>query len=128
MNARMFLAGTLCSILLTLVFHSRVSGDMAQKPLILSPPEIAEFRGESTIAFTWRDVPSAAKYHVVLSKDRRFRKTVYENAGIAGTSVTIDNLDYGTYFFKVSAVSGEGSDGPYSDTLTFIIAPPSLGH
>lgn len=96
-------------------------------PLLLHPEEITEFRDESEIEFSWREDASAAGYHVVLSKDRRFKRIVYENERVAGTSHTIDNLDYGTYFFKICSVARDGTEGPYSDTLTFIIVPhPSI--
>lgn len=95
-----------------------------QPPLILSPHETSEFRDIHKIKFIWREVPAAVGYHVILARDRRFKNIIHENANVANTSYTIENLDYGTYFFKISSISSNGTEGPFSDTLTFIIVPP----
>jgi hypothetical protein len=93
-------------------------------PLILSPGERSEFRDVHKIEFIWREVPAAAGYHVILARDRVFKNTIDENANVADTSYAVDNLDYGTYFFKISSVSSDGTEGPFSDILNFIIVPP----
>lgn len=95
-----------------------------QPPLISSPEELSEFRDINKIEFLWRNVPTVAGYHIILAKDRTFKNIIHENSRVAGTSYTIENLDFGTYFFKVSSVSSNGAEGPFSDTLTFIIIPP----
>ena len=95
-----------------------------QPPLIITPPERAEFRNINDIEFNWNKVPGAAKYHVILARDRTFKQIVYENTNVAETSVTIMYLDYGPHFFKISSIAQDGSEGPFSDTLTFIITPP----
>jgi len=95
-----------------------------ERPLILSPKDISEFRGRNTIEFVWLKIPGAARYHVVLAKDRGFRQIVRESSGVAEASYNIGDLDFGTFFFKVAAISPDGTAGPFSETLSFIIVPP----
>ncbi len=93
-------------------------------PAILSPAEMSEFRGIFKVSFSWSEVPKAVGYHFVLSRDRRFRNIVYEKANVTGSSCAVENLGYGTYFYKISSVGSDGSEGLPSDVRTFVIAPP----
>ena len=92
-------------------------------PLITSPEEIEELRNIFDVNIKWHGVPRAAGYHVVLARDRTFKYVVFENAKVSGTSVRIGNLDYGTYFLKISTISKEGVEGFFSSTRSFIIVP-----
>lgn len=94
-----------------------------QPPMILSPSERAEFRGPSKIAITWSEVPDAAGYHFILAKDRTFMRIVSEEKRFAGLSSTTEALGYGTYFFKICSVTSDGIEGPFSDALSFVVAP-----
>jgi len=95
-----------------------------QPPRILTPEEIAEYRDIYDIRVTWTNVPRGAVYRVVLARDRTFQYRIYDNPNITNTAFTFWNLDYGTYFLKVSAISKDGAEGPFSDTVTFIVVPP----
>jgi len=95
-----------------------------EPPVIFSPEEIAEYRDIYDIRVTWSNVPRGAVYHVVLARDRTFQYIIYDNPTIANTSLTFWNLDYGTYFLKVRAISKDGAEGPFSDTVSFIVVPP----
>ncbi len=135
MNQERTLSFTVCSALLLLViFVSSMSASESEKgdglqnprlasPKILSPPDMSEIRGVFRIAFSWSKVPDAAGYHIVLSRDRRFRNIAYENVRLTDSSCVVDNLGYGTYFFKISSVGSDGIEGPFSDMHTFVIAP-----
>lgn len=95
-----------------------------QPPAIFSPSERSEIRGIFKMSFSWGDVPGAAGYHIVVSRDRRFEKIIYENSNVPDSACIVDNLGYGTYFYKISSVAPDGSEGPASDVRTFIIVPP----
>ena len=103
--------------------HMAPTGGPLQPPLIIAPEERAEFRGMSSIAFIWQKVGAAAGYHIILARDRRFKRIIHENTRVTGTFYTIDKLDFGTYFFKISSVAEDGDEGPFSATFTFIIVP-----
>ena len=94
------------------------------RPVIISPKEISEFRGIYDIPFKWLRVPYAESYHFLLANDRSFRFMVHEERNITGDSLLIQNLGYGTYYVKVSAIGKNGREGPFSDTVSFIISPP----
>jgi hypothetical protein len=92
-------------------------------PIITAPEEIAEIRDIFDIDVKWSNVPSAAGYHVVLARDRLFKNIIFENPIITGTFIRIRNLDYSTYFLKISSVANDGMEGPFSDIRAFIIVP-----
>ncbi len=95
-----------------------------EPPVILSPEDIAEYRDIYDVRVAWSSVPRAAAYHVVLARDRTFHHIIYDNPNVANTTLTLWNLDYGTYFLKVSATSKNGVEGPFSDAVSFIVVPP----
>ncbi len=97
---------------------------LIQPPSVLSPADRAEIIGVFKVLFSWKEASGAEGYHFVLARDRRFKKIVYEDRRTPGTSCTVDNLDYGTYFFKISSVAADGSEGPFSEALTFVVVPP----
>jgi hypothetical protein len=97
-----------------------------EPPLITAPKEIAEIRNIFDIDIMWHGVPRAAGYHVILARDRTFKYVVFENAEVPGTSIRIRNLDYGTYFLKISTISKDGVEGPFSNTRSFIIVPHTI--
>jgi hypothetical protein len=94
-----------------------------EPPLITAPREITELRNIFDIDVMWHGVPRAAGYHVLLARDRKFKYVIFENAKVPGTSIRISNLDYGTYFLKISTISKDGVEGPFSNTRSFIIVP-----
>lgn len=95
-----------------------------EPPIMLSPEEIAEYRDIYDIKAAWSSVPRGESYRVVLARDRKFRYVIYDNPNVKNTSLTFWNLDYGTYFLKVSAIGKNGAEGPFSDTVRFIVVPP----
>ncbi len=97
-----------------------------QAPTILAPLEISELRGVDKVDFRWSPVSGASGYHIVLAKDREFRHVIYENRNVSGTSYKVENLDYGTHFFRVAPIMKGGTEGPFSGTRTFIMVPPLM--
>lgn len=102
----------------------RISRGELQAPQVIAPSDLTEFRGAGRVTFRWRGVQGAAAYHFVLATDRRFKNVVSENAHVAGTSYVAEDLNYGTYFFEISAVSAGGTEGPFSQMFSFIVVPP----
>ena len=95
-------------------------------PVIISPAEIAELRGVSDVKFIWKTDGEGGSYHMVLAKDRRFKRVVSEARDLTGTTWTVEGLDFGTYFAKICAARVDGTDGPCSETRTFILTPEVL--
>jgi len=106
----------------------RKSNALGQEELgslvILSPRERSEFRNANKVTFLWRRVPQAVSYHVILAKDRTLTSVVQEDQNVTIPTYTIEGLNYGTYFFKVSSRLLNNAEGPSSEILSFIIVPP----
>ena len=92
--------------------------------VILSPRERSEFRNVNKITFLWSRVPQAARYHVIIAKDRTFTSVVQEDQNVTIPTYTIEGLNYGTYFLKVRSRLSNNAEGPSSETLSFVIVPP----
>ncbi len=103
---------------------SELEKESLRSLVILSPRERAEFRNVNKITFSWLSVPQAVSYHVILAKDRTFTNVIHEATHVTGTSYTIEGLNYGTYFFKIRSRLSDDAEGPFSETLSFIIVPP----
>jgi hypothetical protein len=105
----------------------KLSPDKSTAPgslVILSPRERSEFRNVNKITFLWSRVPQAARYHVIIAKDRTFTSVVQEDQNVTIPTYTIEGLNYGTYFLKVRSRLSNNAEGPSSKTLSFIIVPP----
>jgi hypothetical protein len=94
-----------------------------EPPLIIAPEEIAEIRDAFDLDVKWSNVPSATGYHLILARDGLFKNIIFENAKITGTFIRIRNLDYSTYFLKISSIAKDGTEGPFSNIRSFIIVP-----
>jgi hypothetical protein len=103
--------------------QSYVISPQPEPPSIIVPKEISEFRNFFDIDVSWHGVQHAAGYHVLLARDRTFKYVVFEKTNATNTSMRIRNLDYGTYFLKISTISEDGVEGPFSGIRSFIIAP-----
>jgi hypothetical protein len=104
--------------------RGEVSAGRLQAPTILSPADRSEIRGIFKVTFAWSQVPEAAAYHFILARDRRFKDVVYQDPRALKVSCTVSDLSYGTYFFRVSSIAKDGSEGPFSDVFSFVVVPP----
>lgn len=95
-----------------------------EPPALLFPEDIDEIRGMDTVLFRWAAVPDATHYRFVLARDRLFEFVVHENINVPETTYFVENLNYGTYVFKVSAIGAGTADGQFSESAIFIIVPP----
>ena len=103
---------------------SRISSGELPPPVIVAPAERAQLRGADHVTFRWDGVKGAAGYHLVLASDRQFKNIVSGDHHVTGTFYTVPGLNYGTYFLKISSVSADGVEGPFSERLSFIVLPP----
>ena len=92
-------------------------------PDIISPKEIAEIGINSPVLIKWSKTDGASGYHMIVARDRRFKRIVLEDKSLTGDSYTLTDLNYGTYFLKIAPVSASGKEGAFSKIRTFIIVP-----
>jgi hypothetical protein len=104
--------------------ESRSSPQDPPAPEIHKPLELEEIiTQDEGITLSWSRVPRASSYHCILARDRLFKIIVYDRAVGDDTSLTLTSLDFGTYFFKVSSISPGGQEGPFTETVMFIVVP-----
>jgi hypothetical protein len=74
--------------------------------------------------FSWATVNGAARYHLEVASDTEFKQLVDETwvsgADAELMSLSIDSLEPGTYFWRVSAVDAEGYESPWSNDRYFV--------
>jgi len=92
-------------------------------PFIQSPSDGADLR-EKIVRLEWLKVTKAVKYHLQVAEDSEFQITVADVKDITGVSYETGNLDFKTYFFRISSIAADGYEGIWSDTLSFNIIPP----
>ncbi len=73
---------------------------------------------KATTTLSWERIPGAARYHLMISDKALFTRMLYD-ADRDDTSVVIDGIAQGAYYWKVSAVSSSGVRGPFSEPRHF---------
>jgi hypothetical protein len=92
-------------------------------PFIQSPSDGADLR-EKTAQFEWLNVAKAERYHLQVAEDRQFNHIITDQADINDNSFQTKNLDFKTYYFRISSIAADGYQGIWSDILGFNIIPP----
>ncbi len=92
-------------------------------PIISSPRDGSRFR-EKKVALTWLSVSDAVCYHLQIAADQGFRKIVQDKTDLNDSTLKTNGLEYGTYYFRIRSIAKDGYQGTWSDTLSFILAPP----
>jgi hypothetical protein len=92
-------------------------------PIISSPRDGSIFR-EKKAALGWLSVSDAVRYHIQVAEDKEFHKIVLDKTDLNDSTFNAGGLEYGTYYFRIRSVAKDGYMGTWSDTLSFILAPP----
>ena len=74
--------------------------------------------------FAWAAVDNAVQYHIEVALDPSFRSIVDE-AWVQGTSAQVqsmdlENLEPGTYYWRVSAMDAAGYESAWSEMRHFV--------
>ncbi len=114
------------------------AGLMATPRLLPSSPELVFPKDGQTYPFlrrspriemSWKPVDRARMYRLVVSRDSSFRKVSVDER-VPGTSFQLQNLEAGTYYWRVRAQDPEGFEGAFSAVRSvktvFNDAPPQL--
>ncbi len=81
------------------------------------------------VNFSWNAVNGAQSYRIQISEQSNFSSFVVNTGGIAGTSTTINGLQYNKlYYWRVNAQNVADGEGPASDARQFEtkVAAPTL--
>jgi hypothetical protein len=98
--------------------------DVLAPPDLVEPLNLAPIVGENpkatSIHFEWKPVQDAVSYTLRISTTSMFTKAV-KTATVPGTSVEINGLDAGDYFWNVSAMDQKKRSSEVSDTFKFTL-------
>ena len=99
-------------------------------PRLIAPTDqrvfVYEDPGKETTTLSWDKVPGTAKYHLQIADRLLFSAPLYDDFR-PEAAVVIDAIPSGTYFWKVSAVSQAGAEGPYSEVRSFRVTSQRIG-
>ncbi len=76
---------------------------------------------KATTTLTWEKVPGVSRYHLSISDRMLFTRPLYD-ADRAETSVVIDGIAAGSYYWRVAAISPSGVRGPDSEARRFRVS------
>lgn len=95
---------------------------LPEKPTLKSLPENTQHTGD--IIFSWETVDEADNYLFELSQNHNFSAPLYRNEKIAGSTLTLNLLEPGDYFFRVSGLSSKSQPGKLSNIHTLHLFSP----
>ena len=103
--------------------------ELLKTPQLLLPADDGQVFNQ-TADLSWTAVDQAAGYWLELSRDSNFNEMVDSVSALAETSFTLESLDTGIYYWRISALDQFGLPGPRSLPRRFEMridtAPPYL--
>jgi hypothetical protein len=98
-------------------------------PRLLVPADqkifVHEDPAKASTTLSWEPTPGAVRYHLMISDHLLFTAALYD-ADRAETSVQIDGIQPGEYYWKVASVSSAGIRGSYSAPWRFRVTSHSI--
>jgi len=80
-------------------------------PVLLAPVHQTEISyrdpTRATTLLVWKAVSGASSYHVMLDYSPYFNRPIVDNRRIKATTVELQGLDVGTYYWRVAADSSQ---------------------
>lgn len=103
---------------------------LPEVPILLAPVHQTEISyrdpTRATTLLVWKAVSGASSYHVMLDYSPYFNRPIVDNRRIRGTTVELQGLDVGTYYWRVAADSSQ-TEGDFSDYAQFSVVKPARG-
>jgi hypothetical protein len=98
-------------------------------PRLVAPADqkifVHEDPSKASTTLSWDKTQGAARYHLVISDRLLFTAALYE-ADRLETTVQLDGIQRGEYYWKVASVTAAGIRGPYSEPWRFRVSSQSL--
>jgi hypothetical protein len=91
-------------------------------PTPISPLSGTRIEGERTV-FAWAGAASDSRFRLQLSRDPEFEQPVLEREITGVSSLELDALAPGNYFWRVAAVNTRGESGDWSVTRAYAQRP-----
>ena len=99
-------------------------------PQLTAPPNQTEIAyrnlADGLTLLMWSPVGGATGYRVLVDFGPSFARPLYDRRVTRATQMELRALDAGSYYWKVAAIGGEGTEGAFSDLWRFTLAeaPP----
>ncbi len=97
-------------------------GVLPDVPRLLNPSDqkvfVFEDPSKATATLSWEPVRGSAQYHLSISEKVLFTNLLYD-ADRRDSTVVIEGIAPGSYYWKVAAVFASGVRGPFSDPRRF---------
>ena len=98
-------------------------------PRLIAPADqkifVHEDPGKASTTLSWEKTPGATRYHLLISDGLLFTTPLYA-ADRAETSVQVDGIQPGEYYWKVASVTAEGVQGSYTAPWRFRVTTQAL--
>jgi hypothetical protein len=94
-------------------------------PVLVTPPHLTELvypDPARSITLSWKAVPGAAAYHLMLDYSAYFNRPLVDRKDIHENRQEIRGLDLGKYYWRVAAIDKNGVEGGFSIFFGFTIA------
>ena len=98
---------------------------LAAAPTLIAPTGMKQFtfpnpqQGKVTMA--WTEAPGARAYHLEVAQDQFFFDPMLDLKPLTAVLYEAEKLEAGVYFWRVSGLNGQGSEGSFSDQEVFQI-------
>jgi hypothetical protein len=124
------------SVILQAAERMEVSGegDFGRREEILPSPRalapgdhkifLTEDGKQSETRLVWSEVPGARSYRLQVGRDNLMSDLAHDQSQRNGTQVALNDLEEGSWFWRVAAVDGKGEVGRFSNISQFRIAGP----
>ncbi len=92
-----------------------------EPPLPEFPPAGGKVRG-TALALRWSQPVDAAAFRIELARDAAFAEPLHREV-LSATSLTVDHLAPGTYYWRLGSIRADGHRGPWGDALAVALHP-----
>ncbi|MDH7499413.1 MAG: FecR domain-containing protein [candidate division NC10 bacterium] len=96
---------------------------LAPPPKLISPINMKQLTfpnpQQGKITFAWEEATGAKAYHLEVGQDQFFFDPILDLKPLSTVMHEVERLEAGTYFWRVSSINAQGSEGSPSDQEIF---------
>jgi len=96
---------------------------LAPPPSLISPINMKQLTfpnpQQGKITFAWTEATGATAYHLEIGQDQFFFDPILDLKPLSAVMYEVEKLEAGTYFWRVSSINAQGSEGGFGDQEIF---------